>query len=466
MTTTETNWAGNIAFRAGRVHRPSSVPELRALVARSPRIRALGTGHSFNDIADSPGDLVSLAGLPPEMETDAGTGTVRISASVRYAELGRRLHHAGYALPNLASLPHISVAGSCATATHGSGDANGNLATAVSALELVTADGDLVTLSRDADGDRFRGAVVGLGALGVVVSMTLDVVPAFGVRQYVYEGLPFEALDDHFDAIVSGAYSVSLFTRWSGPLVDQVWVKHRIDPEGADGPAGAGAADGAGGGRPAVGRTGMDGGPEPEPDPHGARPADLYGGRPADLYGARPADGPRHPVPGVSAVHCTEQLGVPGPWFERLPHFRPDFTPSSGEELQSEYLLPRRHAVAALHALDRVRDRIAPVLQVSEVRTVAADELWMSPSYRRDTVAVHFTWVKDTPAVLPVIGLLEEVLEPFEARPHWGKLFATPPAVLRSRYERLPDFLDLVRGYDPAGKFAGGFLERHLLGDL
>jgi xylitol oxidase len=455
MTTTETNWAGNIAFRAGRVHRPSSVPELRALVARSARIRALGTGHSFNDIADSPGDLVSLAGLPPEVETDAGTGTVRVSASVRYAELGRRLHAAGYALPNLASLPHISVAGSCATATHGSGDANGNLATAVSALELVTADGDLVTLSRDADGDRFRGAVVGLGALGVVVGMTLDVVPAFGVRQYVYEGLPFEALDDHFDAIVSGAYSVSLFTRWSGPLVDQVWVKHRIAQEDAVGAGGAAGfspagSGGVGGGSPAAGRTGVDGGPPPLPD----------------LYGARPADGPRHPVPGMSAVHCTEQLGVPGPWFERLPHFRPDFTPSSGEELQSEYLLPRRHAVAALRALDRVRDRIAPVLQVSEVRTVAADELWMSPSYRRDTVAVHFTWVKDTPAVLPVIGLLEEVLEPFEARPHWGKLFATPPAVLRSRYERLPDFLDLVRGYDPAGKFSGDFLERHLLRDL
>ncbi|MBG0821027.1 FAD-binding protein [Planomonospora sp. ID91781] len=455
MTTTATNWAGNIAFRAGRVHRPSSVPELRALVARSGRIRPLGTGHSFNDIADSPGDLVSLAGLPPEVETDAGTGTVRVAASVRYAELGRRLHEAGYALPNLASLPHISVAGSCATATHGSGDANGNLATAVSALELVTADGDLVTLSRDADGDRFRGAVVGLGALGVVVAMTLDVVPAFGVRQYVYEGLPFEALDDHFDAIVSGAYSVSLFTRWSGPLIDQVWVKHRIGPEGADGAA---AAGGAAGGAPAVVRAGADGGPAPETDPYGARLTDLYG--------ARPADGPRHPVPGMSTVHCTEQLGVPGPWFERLPHFRPDFTPSSGEELQSEYLLPRRHAVAALRALDRVRDRIAPVLQVSEVRTVAADELWMSPSYRRDTVAVHFTWVKDTPAVLPVIGLLEEVLEPFEARPHWGKLFATPPAVLRSRYERLPDFLDLVREYDPAGKFSGDFLERHLLRDL
>jgi xylitol oxidase len=184
-----------------------------------------------------------------------------------------------------------------------------------------------------------------------------------------------------------------------------------------------------------------------------------------DWFGARAADGPRHPVPGMSAVHCTEQLGVPGPWFERLPHFRPDFTPSSGEELQSEYLVPRRHAVDALHAVAGVSDRVAPVLQISEIRTIAADELWMSPSYQQDTVALHFTWVKDTPAVLPVLTLLEERLAPFDARPHWGKLFTTPPEVIRSRYQRLPDFHDLVRYYDPAGTFTNEFLDRYVLGD-
>jgi xylitol oxidase len=414
-----TNWAGNIVFRADGVHRPTSLAQVRGLAAGGGKVRALGSGHSFNDIADTPGALVSLADLPPAMDIDTAAATVKVAASVRYAELGRRLHDKGYALPNLASLPHISVAGSVATATHGSGDLNGNLATAVSALEFVTAGGDLVSLSRDVDGDRFRGAVVGLGALGIVVSVTLDLMPAFDVRQYVYEGLPLEVLDDHFSDIVSGAYSVSLFTGWRDSRIDQVWVKQRAETPG-DGPAGE------------------------------------------DWFGARPADGPRHPVPGVSAVHCTQQMGVPGPWFERLPHFRPEFTPSSGTELQSEYLVPRRHAVEALHAVNAIRDRVAPVLQISEIRTIAADELWMSTAYRQDTVGLHFTWVEDTGAVLPVLTLLEERLAPFGARPHWGKLFTTSPEVVRSRYPRLADFHDLVRDYDPAGMFTNEFLDRYL----
>jgi xylitol oxidase len=165
----------------------------------------------------------------------------------------------------------------------------------------------------------------------------------------------------------------------------------------------------------------------------------------------------------MPAVNCTRQLGVPGPWQERLPHFRSGFTPSSGEELQSEFLLPRRHAIDALHALAAVRDQIAPVLQISEIRTIAADELWLSPCHRQDTVAFHFTWIKDAHAVLPVITLVEERLAPFAPRPHWGKLFTVPPDVLRSRYERLADFQALARDLDPAGKFAGGFVRRHLL---
>jgi xylitol oxidase len=400
------------------VQLPSSLAELQSLVARSSKVRALGSGHSFNDIADTPHTLVSLAEMPPVFEIDTGARTVTVDASLRYAEVGRRLHDRGYALANLASLPHISVAGSIATATHGSGDANANLSAAVSALEMVTADGDLVSLGRDQDA--FRGAVVALGALGVVVNVTLDIVPDFTMRQYVYEGLPFATLDEHFDDIVSSAYSVSLFTSWAGPVVDQVWIKRRADQSGES-------------------------------------PVDE------DWFTARPADGPRHPVPGISAAPCTEQLGVPGPWHERLPHFRPDFTPSSGVELQSEYLVPRRHAVDALHAVDEVRDQVAPVLQISEIRTIAADDLWMSTAYGRDSVGIHFTWVKDMDAVLPVLGVLEKRLAPYDARPHWGKLFTTAPEVLRARYPRLADFHALVREYDPAGKFTNEFLARHLL---
>jgi xylitol oxidase len=412
MTGRQTNWAGSVTFQTDDVRRPASLGQLRRLVADSAKVRALGSGHSFNDIADTPHTLVSLVELPEVFEVDTAARTVKVGASLRYAEVGRRLHEQGHALHNLASLPHISVAGSVATATHGSGDANKNLSSAVGALEMVTADGDLVELTRD--DDDFGGAVVGLGALGVVVSLTLDITPSFDMRQYVYEELPLEVLAEHFDDVFGSAYSVSLFTSWNGPNVDQVWIKTRGNP----------------------------------PD--------------GDWFTARPADGPRHPVPGIDAGPCTEQLGVPGPWHERLPHFRPEFTPSSGVELQSEYFVPRRHAVAALRAVDAIRDQIAPVLQISEIRTIAADDLWMSTAYGRDSVALHFTWVKDMPAVLKAAGLLEEHLAPYDARPHWGKVFTTAPEVLRDRYPRVADFHRLVRRYDPDGTFSNEFLDRHL----
>ncbi|MGW6306638.1 D-arabinono-1,4-lactone oxidase [Streptomyces niveus] len=412
------NWAGNIVFSAGRVHRPTTREELRALVAGSSRVRALGSGHSFNRIADTDGALVSLAGLPGTVEVDSAAATVRVAGGVRYAELARRVDAHGLALHTMASLPHISVAGSVATGTHGSGDTSGSLATAVRAVELITADGDSLTLDRERDGERFAGSVVALGALGVVTSLTLDLVPAFDVRQFVRTGLSLDVLVEHFDAITSAAYSVSLFTDWSAPRFGQVWLKC-LDDSGPD-------------------STGPD------------------------FPWAGPADGPMHPVPGMSAVHCTEQGGVPGPWHARLPHFRAEFTPSNGEELQSEYLLPRRHAVAALRAVAALGPVLAPVLQVCEVRTVAADDLWLSPAEGRDTVALHFTWVKDTASVVPVIARLEAALDGLDARPHWGKVFTTEPAELRGRYPRMADFLKLRDSLDPAGKFTNNFLRRLL----
>lgn len=417
-----TNWAGNVAFSATRVHRPASVAELQRLVAAGACVRALGTGHSFSRIADTPGDLVSVAGLPKIMKVDAEAATVTVSAGVKYGELAPHLHAAGYALRNLASLPHISVAGACATGTHGSGNSNGNLATAVCAMEMITAGGDAVTMSREADGDRFRGAVVGLGALGIVTSLSLDIVPAFGIRQYVYENLPHEQLYEHLTDIFASAYSVSLFTDWRSPRIRQVWLKQRAG--------------------------------EHDPPTPGTR-----------WYGALAADGPRHPVPGLPAANSTRQLGVPGPWHERLPHFRLDFTPSAGDELQSEYLLPQRLAAGALRAIASIGDRVAPVLRISEIRTVAADDLWLSPSYRQDSMAIHFTWINDVPAVMPVLATVEDRLAPFGARPHWGKLFTTSPAAVSRLYDRLPDFQRLLRSLDPDGKFRNKFIDTYVPAD-
>jgi xylitol oxidase len=355
--------------------------------------------------------------MPSVMELDEERSTVTVSGQTRYGDLATWLHARGYALHNLGSLPHISIAGAIATATHGSGMGNGNLSTAVRSLELVTADGELVTLDRNTDPD-FPGAVVGLGALGVVTRLTLDIQPTFKIQQYVYDGLPAAGLDAaRLNEVLRSGYSVSLFTDWIDPVRYQIWLK---------------------------------------------RMASASGLPPVTWHGATLAETPRHPVPGMSTVHCTEQLGVPGPWHERLPHFRLEFTPSSGEELQSEFFVPRSHAVEALAAVDALRDRVAPVLQISEIRTIAADALWLSPCYERDSVALHFTWVKDTDAVLPVLSLLDEALAPFEARPHWGKLFVTEPEAIRERYERHADFVALAHRYDPAGKFRNDMIERYV----
>ena len=418
-----TNWAGNVAFGAADLHRPATFGQLQAVVARASRLRVLAAGHSFSDLADSPGAQVSLAGLPPEVEIDSAARLARISAGLSYADLAPRLDRQGFALRNLASLPHISVAGACATGTHGSGAAHPNLAAAVAGLTLVTADGDQVELSRR--DDWFDGAVVHLGALGVVARLVLDLVPSFDVAQRVYEDLPLEILGDHFTGLMAGAYSVSLFTDWRAPRFTQLWLKQRL----------------------------------PDP-PRPAPPVPPI--TQESWFTATPAPAARHPVPGWPADPCTEQLGVPGRWYDRLPHFRPGFRPSAGHELQSEYLLPVEHAIPALHALDEIRARLAPVLRICEIRVIAADRLWLSPCYRRDSVAVHFTWIANTASVLPVVALTERQLAPFAARPHWGKIFTTPPEILRSSYERLPEFIDLMRRLDPRGKFRNAYLDRCL----
>ena len=396
------NWAGTHTYRARRLHRPASLEELREIVARAPRVRVLGSRHSFTDIGDSD-ELVSLEGLPADVVVEGGS--VSFTAGLRYGELAEALQGEALALHNLASLPHISVAGAVATATHGSGDANGNLATAVTEIELVTSEGELVRAARG-DPD-FDGVVVGLGALGAVTRIVLDAEPAYEVSQRVFEGLAWDTLFDHFDAITGCGYSVSVFTRW-GVAADQVWVKSRRDP-------------------------------------------------PEEFFGARPATVERHPILGLDPVNCTAQLGVPGPWYDRLPHFRMGFTPSAGDELQSEYHVARERAVGAIEAMRGLGPVMQPVLQVCEIRTIAADGLWMSPQYERDTVALHFTWEREPAAVRRVLEQLEAALERFEPRPHWGKLFLRAPS-----YPRAVDFARLAERLDPRGAFRNEWTERFL----
>ena len=406
-----TNWAGNVTYTAADVQRPISLEELRRTVAEAARVRALGTGHSFTRIADTTGTLLRLDGLPREIDVDAAAGTVRVSAAVRYGDLGPVLRRHGLALPNTGSLPHISVAGAVATATHGSGTGNQVLAGSVRSSTVVTADGEQRTVRRD-EGQDLDGWVVSLGRLGVVVALELDCVPDFEVAQTVVEHVDEDELGRRLASVLGAAYSVSVFTDWAGEGRTQVWVKQRT---------------------PAQATT--------------------------ELWGGRLADGPRHPIAGMPTEHTTLQMGEPGPWDERLPHFRLEFMPSSGDELQSEYFVAARHAPAVWSALCGLRETLAPVLQVSEVRAVAPDPFWLSPTRGEDAVAFHFTWTSEADAVAGAVAAVEGALAGFEARPHWGKVFRASPTRLAELYPRLAEFRELVRSVDPTGKLGNDLVD-------
>ena len=408
------NWAGNLTYRAARLHRPADVEQLSEIVARSERVKIVGSRHCFNDIADTPGDLVTLDDLPGDVEIDEDAGIARVPGGMRYSSLVPRLAAHGYALHNLASLPHITVAGATATGTHGSGNRNGSLSTSVVGLEIVRSDGEVVDLGPGHPD--LPGAVVHLGALGAVIRVGLRFQPTFDVRNTVFVGLTWDRFLTDFDAVSDAAYSVSVFTDWH--RVTQVWVKSRTDEAAS----------------------------------------------PEDFFGARAATEPTHMLAGTPVENLTEQLGVPGEWHERLPHFRAGFTPSRGDELQSEYFVPRRHGRDACDALRGLAAAISPLLQISEIRTVAGDDLWLSPASGGGVLALHFTWHPDEAGVRALLPRIEAALRPYGARPHWGKLFTTDAAELAHRYARLTDFRDLVHRYDPRGAFGNDYLDRVLGG--
>lgn len=408
-----TNWAKSYRYAFRDCIQPASIDELRASVAGLRRIKVLGSRHSFNPIADGEVAMM-LDRMPLNPEISVDRKSVSIAGHATYGELATFLAGHQLAIHNLASLPHISIAGAIATATHGSGSGNGNLATAVSAIEFVVADGSVISFRRG-DPD-FDGAVVHLGALGVVTRVTLDLQPAFDITQTIYEGLTSRSLNDNLDAIMDSGYSVSVFTTWRGDSA-QIWVKDT---------ASRGAAV------------------------------------PATLHGASPATVKRHPIVEMDPVNATDQLSVPGLWSDRLPHFKMGFMPSNGDEIQSEFHVPRLHGAAAIDALARVREKFAPMIQVTEFRAVAADQLWLSPQYGRDTLSMHFTWLPDQEGVNTAVRHVEEALAPFDALPHWGKVFS--PAHVGRRYPMLARFKQLRDRLDPTRKFSNTWLEEMIFG--
>lgn len=409
------NWAGNIEFSTSKVFQPKGVEELSVFIKKSGKIKAQGTRHCFNRIADSKNQLISMSNFHKILSLDKEKLTVKVEAGIKYGDLAAFLHKEGYALHNLASLPHISVAGSIATATHGSGVGNGNLATQVEAIEFINANGQLISLSK-MDGDEFFAAVVGLGAFGVVTSITLRIQPTFYVAQHVFEFLPVEELKNHFEEIMSAGYSVSLFTNWQQDNVNEVWVKSVV---------------------------------------HEGKVKEM----PAIFFGSKAATANMHPIASVSSENCTVQMGIPGPWQERLPHFKMGFTPSSGKELQSEYFVPFENGFEAYQAIAALGREIGPHLFISEIRSIAADDLWMSMAHKRKSISLHFTWKQEQQAVDALMPKIEKALEPFTPRPHWGKLFTIPASTLAKAYPQIEAFKAFAQKHDPEGKFRNEFLD-------
>jgi alditol oxidase len=415
------NWAGNIEYSTDNVHYPKSLDEVKSIVKKCKKLRALGSKHSFNRVADSIDNQISLEHLNKVISLDEMNHTVTVEGGIKYGELAPYLHQRGYALQNLASLPHITVAGAVTTATHGSGVKVGNLATAVSGIEFIDAEGEEIQLTRKDNREEFNGAVVAIGGMGIVTKLTLDLLPSFEMTQVVYMNLPMQALEKNMLTVLSSGYSVSLFTNWANRNISEVWLKDRAE--------------------------------------NGAKRTIL-----PEFYGAKAATENVHPVIAQSAETVTDQMGIQGPWYERMPHFKMGFKPSTGKELQSEYFVGIEHAYEAMMAIEKLHEKITPHLFITEIRTVKADDLWMSPCYKKDSVAFHFTWKQEIQEVNAIIPLIEQALAKFNPRPHWAKIFTMSPTVLRSRIEKLEDFKELLLKYDPNGKFRNEFMNKNLYG--
>jgi alditol oxidase len=416
---TVSNWSKNQSFKFRKIFYPTSTDEIVSIVKSAKKVKVIGTAHSFNTSAaaddgyEEETDLICLSNLCVNPILDEEKKTITVSAGSKFGEIFHwiSINAPNFALHNSASLPHISVGGAIATATHGSGVKHGNLSSAVVSLELIKANGEIMNISRETKGSEFDGYIVHLGCLGVVTRVTLSLVSAFNIRQDCFVCLDFDIALQNIDEILSSGYSVSLFTTWSNRLFEQVWRKSTPDT---------------------VFET-------------------------ETFFGSKKAITKIHPCD-QSPECCTEQLGQVGPSYERLPHFKFEFQPSVGDELQSEFFIARADAAAALEAIMSLSKVISPLLFITEVRSIASDKLWMSTAYDRESVAIHFTWKPLWNEVQKVLPMIEIALEKFSARPHWGKLFSHKAETISLIYPKINDFAALREQLDPEAKFVNKFL--------
>lgn len=409
------NWAKNITFSSQNYIEIENLTQLQKVIESSNKLKVIGTGHSFSEIADTTGTLISLKNLDAEIEIDEKSQTVRVSAGTSYANLAKYLEKNGWALSNLASLGEITIAGAVMTGTHGSGSDNKVLSDSVVAIEMILASGDKFVIDRK-DFAQFPGFVVSFGALGVFTKLTLKIVKSFSVKQVVYENIPIQSVLENFNEIFDRPYSASYFSNWSPKNTGQIWMKF-LDNE-------------------------------------------KFSELQSNAYGGNLALTNQHPVKVNHPGNCTEQMGVAGKWLFRLPHFKLDSSPASGDEVQTEYLVDRDYVQGYINELTKIGEDIAARVYATEIRTMSSDDLWLSGAYGRETVGFHFTW-KKTSEVKDFLPVIENILGKNKGRPHWGKLFSTPRAQLIERYPKYEEFRQLIQKYDSGNKFRNKFIEQY-----
>lgn len=411
------NWAGNLTFSAREFIEVNSISKLQQVVSSSQAVKVLATGHSFNAIGDTTETLISIKNLSNGIEIDSQNAQALISAGMAYADAARYLESNGWAFSNMASLGEVTIAGAISTGTHGSGSNNGVLSTSVVGLEIVLGSGELITIDQS-NSEEFAGFVVSLGALGVFTKIKMRIIPSFSVKQFVYENIGIQVVAENFDTVFNSAYSVSYFSNWAKNSTGQIWMKF-LDDSSSD------------------------------------NLSDNW-------LGANQAKAKQHPVKINNPDPCTDQLGISGKWLYRLPHFKLDSSPASGDEVQTEYLVDRKYVNEYIQDLRAIGDEIAPRVYATEIRTIKSDELWLSGAYQRETVGFHFTW-KKSDTLVDFLPRIEEILGKHHGRPHWAKLFSVRSDELSARYPKYSDFEALLKKYDPKQKFRNKFIDQYFL---
>ena len=430
------NWAKTVYYNH-TIHYPKTVEEIQHILQYHAKIRVLGSMHSFNNITKLPqefnGVYISMSNMNQVIKCCRGE-RVTIQPGITFGELGEYLHERNFGFHNMASLPHITVGGAISTGTHGAGVFNGNLASHVMQVKLISADGKLRTYRIGQDPE-FQHIPVSFGLAGIIVEIELDIVPDYDIQQCIYENLPFNTIKkSDYKTAFSSAYSFSIFTQWKNRKFTSIWAKYRL-------------------------RKGRNGNEE-------SIMIDC-----PDMNKIKPSSNKVHPLPGGDTSFVSGGIGknYKEPGYVGLPHFLMEGVPSQGEELQSEYFVSSHMFDVVIEVLFHhfeENPKLYDLLYVSEMRFVAGDKLTLSPQHvLGSSIGFHFTWKKEFDQVVDALKGIENVLKPYNALPHMGKLFTMTGRELEGKYgqRNLRAFQSFVAPLDPLKKFVNPFLQNLIL---